>query len=154
MLVQQLLPYYSLGHWLNQRRNGEVFAQTNRDLTICMEKFLPHILEEIPLPLAVTVPALHPKTDKICLQVIYGADFFEALYQFYQSRLSVSPSNFSWIGGFEEKFPKRLTWSTASDTVREKIFYTGIHVAELLPSQGDYFTCAQIEQLSKIDFGF
>ena len=154
MLVQQLFPYYSLGYWLKRMRKGEVFTNANGNLKACLEKFLPHILEDVPLPLAIAVPAVHPKTDKTCLQIIYGADFFEALYQFYESSISVCSDNFLWIEEYEATLPKRFTWDTASDAFREKIFYTGIYVAELLPLEDDYFTCAQIEQLSKIDFGF
>lgn len=154
MLVQQLLPYNSLGYWFEEFKEGDIFTCSKGKLSDNLEKFLPLILEDFPLPSAIIVPALNPKNERICMQVIQGGDFFEAMYQFYQSNLNVCPKNFRWLYKHNARFPDNLTWDTASDEMREKIFYTGIHVTALLPEEDEYFTCAQIEKLSKIDFHF
>lgn len=154
MLVQQRLPYYSLGFWLGEFENGSVFAQSKGDLKLCLEKYLPLILSNFPLPIALAVPAINPKTDRRCLCIVHGGDFFEALYQFYKNELFVSTENFHWIRDYDEPLPKRLTWNTTPDIVKRKIFYTGIYVTELLSSEERNFTCAQIEEISKINFSF
>lgn len=154
MLVQQLFPYYSLGYWFGKIRDGDVFTCSKGNLLKNLEKYLPLILEDFPLPLAIIAPALNPKNNRICMQIVQGEDFFEAMYQFYQSNLNVCPKNFLWLYKCNMQIPDNLTWDTASDEMREKIFYTGIYVTELLPLEDEYFTCAQIEQLSKIDFSF
>lgn len=154
MLVQQRLPYYSLGYWIKEMRDGHVFTLFNSDLSKCLEKYLPLILCDFPLPLAIAVPALHPKIKRIRLQIIRGGDFFESLLKFYRSELYVRADQFCWPSSYNKTLPKNLTWNTSPDKVREKIFHTGIYVTELLPLEDEYFTCAQIEQLSKIDFCF
>lgn len=154
MLVRQRLPYYSLGHWLGKMLEGEVFTYSKGDLTRCLEKYLPLILLDFPLPLALAAYALNPKSNQICMQIIHGGDFFEALYRFYNNDLYVCPNNFCWISEYDDYLPEKLTWDSIPDIPREKIFRTGIYVTELLPLEDEYFTCAQIEQLSKIDFSF
>lgn len=156
MLVQQKLPHATLGYWIKEIESEEVFAysKANGNSTMCLEKYLPFILADFPLPLALAVPAINPQTKQSCMCIVHGGDFFEALYRFYRSELVVCPNKFRWISEYDQPLPNRLTWSTAPDRVREQIFYTGVYVVELLSSEEKYFTCAQIEEISKIDFSF
>lgn len=150
----------SFGYWWEKMREGKVFTATNsseEDLKACLEEYLPRILCDIPLPKAIAVPAIHPGTGQESLQIIYGEDFFEASYLFYESSLSVSPENFSWPtpNRFEEyRYPKHISWNNAGDDIQKAIFYTLIDVAVILPLDADYFTQEEVEQLRKINFGF
>lgn len=154
MFVQQRLPYNSLGYWLKRIHRGDALPYVKGELEKSLSKHLPLILADFPLPLALVAPIIHPKTEQSCMQIVYGGDFFEALYQFYMSKLCVYPENLHWISEYDTPLPNKLTWDTASDRTREKIFNTGIYVTELLSTEERYFSSAQIEQLSKIDFGF
>lgn len=150
----------SLGNWWQRMKKGEVFTNTcanKENLKIYLEEYLPRILCDIPLPQVIAVPAINPKTGREGLQIIYGEDFFEASYLFYENSLIINPENFSWPtpNSFEEyRYPKHISWNNTGDDMREQIFYTEIHVEELLSMDSDCFTQAQIKQLKKIGFEF
>lgn len=154
MLVQQRLPYYSLGYWLGKICDGDVFTYTKGNLEKSLEEYLPLILAGFPLPLTIIVPALSPKSNRIGMQIVHGGDFFEALYRFYRSELYVCLDNSCWLSQHYDFPSNKLTWNTTPDKMKIKIFYTGIYVTKLLSSEEKYFTSAQIEELSKIDFHF
>lgn len=154
MLVQQRLPCFSLGYWLEKIYEGSVFANAKGNLTNCLEKQLPLILADFPLPLFLVVPAINPKNDKIGMQIIHGENFFEALYRFYQGELYVCSEDICKMNKYNASLPKQLSWNTLPDTARVQILYTKVYVTKLLSTEERYFSSAQIEQLSKIDFGF